>query len=86
MDMKNIIFSDREADSNEWMTATVGRKFITLQFRSRYQGRKEYTILYAVSDKDALLKTLNNPMCNIDAITEFGWGPKPVKVTESKNI
>lgn len=79
--MSTIIFSNRDNDSREWITASEGRKFITLKFQSCYTGRHDVTIVYDIADKQTLIETLNNPMCNIDALTEFGWGPKPIKTT-----
>lgn len=77
--MKNIIFSNRENDSITWIEVTKGVKYITLNYATIEQGSRDITITYNLSDEEELLKTLNDPMCNIDSIVEHGWGPKPVK-------
>lgn len=80
--MTNVIFNNRENDRQEWMIATKGNKYITLEISTCIEGNHDYTITYNVADEAELLATLNDPMCNADAIVEFGWGPKPVKVVK----
>lgn len=80
--MATEIYNNRENDSNEWIIVTKGTKYITLHFATRYEGSHDYTITYPLSAEAELIATLNDPQCNIEAITEFGWGPQPVKVVK----
>ncbi len=80
--MANVIFTNREIDSNEWITVSKGRKYLTLEYLTCYQGQRDYTVTYSLDDEEELLETLSEICCNIECIVEHGWGPEPIKVVK----
>ena len=77
--MISEIFNNRQHDSLVWIEVRRGRKYITLRYRTIMQGESDVTVTYNLDDEAELMETLNTPACNIVALTEFGWGPVPVK-------
>lgn len=79
--MKTEIYNNRENGSTAWITVARGNKYLTLKYRTMWQGSHDITIKYDLADEAELLETINHPHFSIDCITEAGWGPKPIKTT-----
>lgn len=84
--MKTIeIFNNRDYENNlaDWVIVTRGSKHLTYRTRTRWEGRREVTILFPLDGEKELLRILEQfpGSSSESAILDYGWGPEPIKVT-----
>lgn len=82
--MTTEIFNNKTADAQAWITVTKGIKYLTLNYRTIWQGACDYTITYPISAEAELLSLLNSESAQtaIEGIADHGWGPEPIKVVK----
>ncbi len=57
--MANVIYNDCENNSTEWTIVKKGVKFLTLEYKTTWEGNHDVTMKFAIADERELLSALN---------------------------
>lgn len=57
--MANVIYNDRESNSTEWTIVAKNIKYLTLEYKTTWEGKRDVTMKFAIADESELISALN---------------------------
>ena len=82
--MANVIYNDRESNSTEWTIVVKGIKYLTLEYKTTWEGKRDVTMKFAIADESELIFALNAHGGR--AIVEGYTGPRALSTVKHEAV
>ena len=82
--MSNVIYYDRVINSTEWTIVVKGIKYLTLEYKTTWEGKRDVTMKFAIADEGELISALNTHGGR--AIVEGYTGPRALSTIKHEAV